>query len=145
MDDEKRNPGAAAYDVIVVGAGVIGLSVAWCAARRGLAVCVVERSEPGAGASSVAAGMLAPVGEASFGEQALLDLSLASHAIWPEFSEDLSAATGLETGYLPLGALQGGCPSIHRPGRQPTLLRCSRVPAADPARVRPLRGRGHVR
>jgi glycine oxidase len=105
MDDEKRNPGVDPYDVIVVGAGVIGLSVAWCAARKGLAVCVVERSEPGAGASSVAAGMLAPVGEASFGEEALLELSLASHVIWPEFSENLSAATGLETGFLPLGAL----------------------------------------
>jgi len=105
MDDEKRNPGKASYDVIVVGAGVIGLSVAWCAARKGLTVCVVERSEPGAGASSVAAGMLAPVGEASFGEQALLELSLASHTIWPEFSGNLSAVTGLETGYLPLGAL----------------------------------------
>ncbi len=105
MDDEKRNPGIASYDVIVVGAGVIGLSVAWCAARKGLAVCVVERSEPGSGASSVAAGMLAPVGEASFGEEALLVLSLASHAIWPEFSEQLAAATGLQTGFLPLGAL----------------------------------------
>lgn len=105
MADKKNKTKASSYDAVVVGAGVIGLSIAWSAARKGLKVCVVERSTPGSGASSVAAGMLAPVGEASFGEQALLELNLASHAIWPDFAESLTAATGLETGYLPLGAL----------------------------------------
>ena len=42
---------------------------AWRAARAGLSVMVLERDEPGAGASGVAAGMLAPVTEADFGEQ----------------------------------------------------------------------------
>ena len=43
-------------------------------------------SEPGAGASGVAAGMLAPVTEAEFGEQALLALNLASAERWPAFA-----------------------------------------------------------
>ena len=93
------------YDAVFVGAGVIGLSAAWAAARVGLSVCVIERQHPGAGASSVAAGMLAPVGEASFGENDLLELNLASHSIWPQFAESLAESTGTETGYLPLGAL----------------------------------------
>ena len=50
------------FDAIVVGGGVIGLACAWRAAQRGLSVAVVERNRPGAGASGVAAGMLAPVG-----------------------------------------------------------------------------------
>ena len=105
MADKNGKARSKTYDAVVVGAGVIGLSIAWESARKGLNVCVVERSVPGSGASSVAAGMLAPVGEASFGEHALLELNLASHALWPEFAESLTTATGQETGYLPLGAL----------------------------------------
>lgn len=93
------------FDVVVVGAGVIGLSCAWRAAREGLEVCVVEASRPGAGASGVAAGMLAPVGEASFGEEALLELNSASLGLWPEFASELEAASATSCGYLPLGAI----------------------------------------
>ena len=60
------------HDVVVVGGGVIGLACAWRAAQRGLRVLVLERDTPGAGASGVAAGMLAPVTEADFGEEELL-------------------------------------------------------------------------
>ena len=81
------------HDVVVVGAGVIGLACAWRAAERGLRVLVLERDRPGAGASNVAAGMLAPVGEATFGEDRLLELALGSHRLWPRFAADL-AATG---------------------------------------------------
>ena len=52
----------------------IGLACAWRAAERGLDVLVIERERPGAGASNVAAGMLAPVGEATWGEDRLLEL-----------------------------------------------------------------------
>ena len=52
----------ATSDVAVIGGGVIGLAIAWRAAQRGLSACVLERGELGAGASRVAAGMLARVG-----------------------------------------------------------------------------------
>ncbi len=93
------------HDAVVVGAGVIGLACAWRAAQSGLDVLVLERDRPGAGASNVAAGMLAPVGEASWGEDRLLDLALASHRLWPEFAAELSRAAGREPGLLELGAL----------------------------------------
>ncbi len=93
------------FDALVVGGGVIGLACAWRAAERGLEVCVLERDEPGAGASGVAAGMLAPVGEAWWGEQELLSLNLASHRLWPEFAAELAAKSGAETGYRRIGAL----------------------------------------
>jgi len=93
------------FDAVVVGAGVIGLSCAWRAASEGLEVCVVEARRPGAGASGVAAGMLAPVGEASFGEEALLELNSASLGLWPGFASELEAASATSCGYLPLGAI----------------------------------------
>src|ERR1044072_6255551 len=71
------------FDAIVVGAGVIGLACAWRAAERGLNVLVTERARPGAGASNVAAGMLAPISETTWGEDRLLELGLASHRMWP--------------------------------------------------------------
>ncbi len=93
------------HDVVVVGAGVIGLACAWRAAQRGMKVVVLDRDQPGSGASRVAAGMLSPVGEASWGEENLLDLNLASMERWPGFAEELAAESGVEVGFRPCGAL----------------------------------------
>jgi glycine oxidase len=98
-------PSRTGYDAVVVGGGVIGLSLAWRAAQRGLSVLVVERDEPGAGASGVAAGMLAPVTEAEFGEQSLLALNLAGAEMWPAFAAELAELSGVDTGYRASGAL----------------------------------------
>jgi glycine oxidase len=94
-----------AYDLVVVGAGVIGLTAAWRAARSGLSVAVLERDAPGAGASGVAAGMLAPVTEADFGEQELLALNLEGRAMWSAFAAELEERTGLACGYADCGCL----------------------------------------
>ncbi|HEY6672166.1 MAG TPA: glycine oxidase ThiO, partial [Solirubrobacterales bacterium] len=93
------------YDAIFVGGGVIGLASAWRAAGRGAQVCVLERDRPGAGATGVAAGMLAPVGEALWGEEELLALNLDSLRRWPTFARELEAEAGLEIGFAPRGAL----------------------------------------
>jgi glycine oxidase len=92
-------------DAVIVGGGTIGLACAWRAARRGLRVRVLERDEPGDGATHVAAGMLAPVGEATWGEDALVQISLASARGWPGFAAELERDSGLESGYEPRGAL----------------------------------------
>jgi glycine oxidase len=93
------------FDVIVVGGGVIGLACAWRAAQRGLSTLVLERDRPGAGASGVAAGMLAPVGEATWGEESFLDLARRSHALWPAFAEELAVASDGDVGLLATGAI----------------------------------------
>ena len=98
-------PTTPSADAVVIGGGVIGLACAWRAAQAGLDVTVIERSRPGAGASGVAAGMLAPVGEATWGEDRLLELALASHRAWPEFAAELAEAAGQDVGMLELGAL----------------------------------------
>ncbi|MGH2762261.1 MAG: FAD-dependent oxidoreductase, partial [Thermoleophilaceae bacterium] len=90
----------------MIGAGLIGLACAWRAGRRGLSVLVVDRArEPAAGSSGVAAGMLAPVTEADFGEHALLRVNLAGRERWPAFAAELEEHTGLSTGYRESGAL----------------------------------------
>ena len=80
-------------DVAVVGGGPIGLASAWRAAQRGLRVCVLDAGEPGAW--HVAAGMLAPVAEAHFGEDALLELSLRAAASFPGFCAELEEASNV--------------------------------------------------
>ena len=102
---ESRESEAQAHDLVVIGAGVIGLAIAWRAAERGLRPLVLEAGEPGSGATGVAAGMLAPITEADFGEEALLALNLASARLYPDFVAELEAASGHVTGYRPTGAL----------------------------------------
>jgi len=92
-------------DVVVLGAGLAGLGVAWRAAQRGARVVVLDRGGIGAGASHVAAGMLAPVAEADAGERALLALGLDSARRWPAFARELQAATGIDPEYRELGTL----------------------------------------
>lgn len=98
-------PKRSTYDLVVVGAGIVGLACAWRAAQAGISVLVVERDAPGAGASGVAAGMLAPVTEADFGEEALLALNLDGRALWPAFAAELEERSGMPTGYSETGAL----------------------------------------
>jgi glycine oxidase len=97
---EQRN-----YDSIIVGGGVIGLCCAWRVAQRGGRVAVIEKGRPPAGATRVAAGMLAPVGELAYGEPELLNMTLAAAATYPDFVAELEAATGEATGYARHGAL----------------------------------------
>jgi glycine oxidase len=100
-----RNDYAASPDVAVIGGGVIGLSVAWRALQRGLRVVVLERDQPGAGTSRVAAGMLAPIAEADPAERPLLRLGLASARAYPAFVQELTEAAGEDPGYLRCGTL----------------------------------------
>jgi glycine oxidase len=90
--------------VAVLGGGLIGLGIAWRAARRGLRVCLADPA-PGSGASTAAAGMLAPVTEAHYGEERLLALNLRSAAAYPEFVRELESFTGLPAGFDTRGTL----------------------------------------
>jgi glycine oxidase len=102
-EDFEAQSGTA--DAVVVGGGVIGLSVAWRLAQRGLSVVVVD-DDPAGGASRAAAGMLAPVTEAHFGEEALTALNLESARRWPAFAAEVEEASGAPVGYRREGTLQ---------------------------------------
>src|SRR5215813_3961980 len=92
-------------DVIVIGAGVIGLATAWRCAQRGVRVSVVDPA-PGAGASHTAAGMLAPVTELHYEGRELLALNLESARRYPAFVAELEESASLDAGYRPCGTVQ---------------------------------------
>jgi glycine oxidase len=84
-------------DVVVIGGGLIGTSIGWRLRQAGVDVVVVA-GERSAAASRVAAGMLAPITEATFTEQRLLQLNLASLSRYPDFVAELEVASGLPAG-----------------------------------------------
>jgi len=81
--------------VAVIGAGVIGLAIAWRLALRGASVTVFDKGAAGSGASHAAAGMLAAHLEAEPREENLVALNRASQALWPAFARELETASGL--------------------------------------------------
>ena len=92
-------------DAVIVGAGVIGLAVAFELLRRGRQVLLCERHAPGAGASTVAAGMLAPTSEADIEEPLLIDFALDSLRRYPAFVAAVEAAGGRRCGLRREGTL----------------------------------------
>jgi glycine oxidase len=91
------------YEVVVIGGGAIGLASAWRAAARGMRVVVLDAGEPGAW--HVAAGMLAPVAEAEFGERELLELGLRSARAYADFCAELADVAGRDPGLRATGTL----------------------------------------
>ena len=89
MADLSQRPDAPSNpDVIIVGGGIIGLSAAWHLRQEGIEVVVLDPA-PGTGASHAAAGMLAPIHEAYWGESHILRLNLAASHAWPAFADEL--------------------------------------------------------
>ncbi|NIJ10252.1 glycine oxidase [Saccharomonospora amisosensis] len=119
--------------VAIVGAGVIGLAVAWRAAAAGHQVTIFDPRPVRGGASWVAGGMLAPVTEAWPGEEDVLELGEESLRRWPSFAADL-AAEGMDPGLSTAGTVVAAFDSadagqldilagyLHRLGRQASLV-----------------------
>ena len=83
-----------AWDVIIIGGGIIGLSLSIALRKRGAKVLVVERGEPGQEASHAAAGMLV---ECGLETPALLQpLAAASARMYPEFAHELQDESGID-------------------------------------------------
>lgn len=101
---EELETSSSSADALIVGGGVIGLGIAWRLAQRGLAVTLVD-GDPAGGSTRAAAGMLAPVTEAHFGEEALTALNLESARRWPAFAAEVEEASGGAVGYRSEGTL----------------------------------------
>ncbi|MEM1269506.1 MAG: glycine oxidase ThiO [Bacteroidota bacterium] len=91
--------------MLIVGGGVIGLSIAWKALDAGQQVLVFDRGEPGRGTSWDAAGMLAPAAEIGFEELDVYALGRESLSRWRSFAADLEAASGRPVDYRDDGTL----------------------------------------
>lgn len=91
------------WDVIVIGGGIIGLSLARELRKHGASVLVVERGEPGREASHAAGGMLANCGDET--PPVLQPLAAASATMYPEFVHELQDESGMNVDLRSQGTL----------------------------------------
>jgi glycine oxidase len=89
----------------IIGAGIIGLSIADELLRLGEEVALFDPGPPGAEASSAAAGMLAPQLEAK-GPSPLLDLCVRGRELYPEWQARLARESAIALDYRQSGALK---------------------------------------
>jgi glycine oxidase len=82
------------WDIITIGGGIIGLSLAIALRKRGASVLVVERGEPGREASHAAGGMLVDCTLET--RVALQPLATASARMYPEFAHELEVESGMK-------------------------------------------------
>ncbi len=92
--------------VVVIGAGVAGLGIGWRLAQTGAEVVVLERAQPGRGATWASAGMIAPAAESGAAASSPdAKFSHYSSSLWPDFAAELEAASGFQIGYRKSGSL----------------------------------------
>jgi glycine oxidase len=91
------------YDVIIAGAGIIGVALALELREHGAKVLVLDRGEPGGESSSAAAGMLA-AGDPET-PLALRPLALESARMFPEYVRKLEDLTGIKTDFRRHGTI----------------------------------------
>lgn len=92
------------FDVLIVGGGVIGCSIAWRLAQSGQRVAIFERGDAGKEASWAAGGMLAPLAEADRADE-FFALCVKSRALYADFAAELKTATGIDIEYRTEGTL----------------------------------------
>ena len=105
LDEDDALQYAVPVRVLIVGAGIIGVSLADALARRGAQVHVLDRRGPGRGASYASAGILAPYTEAQ-ADSPLLNLGARSLALFDDLIADLRARTGIPIEYARSGTLE---------------------------------------
>src|SRR5215217_2316917 len=91
-------------DVVIVGGGVIGLSVAYVLARDGVACTLLDRRELGREASWAGAGLIAPSAERP-SSHPLEALRSWSARLYPAWSAALNEETGIDNGYRVTGGV----------------------------------------
>lgn len=112
------------HDVIIIGAGVIGLSLAWRLRKSGLRVLLIDRTEPGREASYAAAGMIAVCDPHN--DPAMQPLAEMSAALYPEFVHELEDESGLQVDLRDAGVI-----TFLDPGSYSTLHPSSRALDAE--------------
>lgn len=96
---------AVSQNVLVVGAGIIGASIAWKLAREGARITLLDAGVLGGEASSAGAGMLAPGGEYEQSSPAL-ELALEGLRLYPGFVRELQLETGAAIDFRQCGAVE---------------------------------------
>lgn len=121
-------------DVIIIGAGIIGLSLAIELRKKGVSVLIVERGEPGREASYAAAGMLADAGDEF--PSPLKPLARESARMYPEFVHEIEDESGLRVDLREHGTIVLSCHGEFPEGAEP--LSPQRLKSLEPNLVSPL-------
>ena len=100
-----RSPISGTHEVVIIGAGVAGLSIGWRLAQAGAEIVVLERAQPARAATWASAGMLAATAET--GEAPEAESQFAHHALdlWPGFAAEIEAASSQTIAFRQDGAL----------------------------------------
>lgn len=111
MTSHGTSSGREHPDAVIVGAGIIGLFVAYTLAKRGMKVLVLERKTPGSGSSTRNGGGV----RSQWGTATNIALSVMSQPYWAEFEQRLGMDVGLrQIGYLFLAATDDDLQSLRR-------------------------------
>jgi glycine oxidase len=108
------------WDVVIIGGGIIGLSLAISLRKQGLSVLVLERGRPGQEASSAAAGML--VGSGTELPPALRLLAADSAKLYPEFVHELEGESGIKVDLREQGTILISTDEHFPPGAEPISI-----------------------
>lgn len=91
--------------IVVIGGGVAGLSIGWRLRQAGAEVTVLERAQPGRGATWASAGMIAALAEMEDTTAPLAEFGKHSARQWPEFACEIEEASGIDIGFRVDGTL----------------------------------------
>lgn len=91
--------------VVIIGAGVAGLSIGWKLLEGGAEVLILERAQPARGATWAAAGMIAPTAETAHANPDETQFARWSAELWPKFAAEVEEKSGRQIGYRRDGAL----------------------------------------
>lgn len=92
-------------NIVIIGAGVAGLSIGWRLRQAGTEVTILERAEPGRGATWASAGMIAATAELGHEDGPESEFAHRSSGLWPIFAAEIEQATGVAIHYAQTGAL----------------------------------------
>jgi glycine oxidase len=120
---------AKSWDAIIIGGGIIGVSLALELRHHGAQVLVIERGEPGREASHAGAGMLAALDPET--PTALREMARVSAANYPEFIAELKAESGMKIDFRRNGTIYLAAAEI--PGCEGTELLAAEVKSIEPA------------
>jgi glycine oxidase len=92
-------------DILILGGGVIGLTIAYSLAREKVRVAIVDRADFGQEASWAGAGIIPP-GDPLHAHTPFDLLRAHSSALFPALSQELRERTGIDNGYCRCGGLE---------------------------------------
>tara|TARA_B100000315_G_scaffold257836_1_gene308049 strand:- start:692 stop:1810 length:1119 start_codon:yes stop_codon:yes gene_type:complete len=95
--------------VLIIGGGIIGLSIAWKLIQIGEKVLILDKKKLGKEASLAAAGMLAGRMESEPGEEKLFPLLVKGQLAWPKFAQELEMVSGTNIEYKKDGSIMLAC------------------------------------